>query len=138
MGGRCFEQGLGAVLLRGVVCKGGREPACWYHGSMKTTLELPDDLVRAVKIRAVEENKKLSRLAMRIPGQRIKRTRLIQAEKYVVAVEVEMVIPIDDPSEPCYESETVELLREVKEHAERGDLAWLREKGKVYAAVEAA
>lgn len=26
---------------------------------MKTTLELPDDLVRAVKIRAVQENKKL-------------------------------------------------------------------------------
>jgi plasmid stability protein len=26
---------------------------------MKTTLELPDDLMRAVKIRAVEENKKL-------------------------------------------------------------------------------
>jgi hypothetical protein len=26
---------------------------------MKTTLELPDDLVRAVKIRGVEENKKL-------------------------------------------------------------------------------
>ena len=26
---------------------------------MKTTLDLPDDLVRAVKIRAVEENKKL-------------------------------------------------------------------------------
>ena len=30
---------------------------------------------------------------MRIPGQRVKRTRLIQTEKYVVAVEVEMVIP---------------------------------------------
>lgn len=26
---------------------------------MKTTLDLPDDLVRAVKIRAVEENRKL-------------------------------------------------------------------------------
>lgn len=26
---------------------------------MKTTLDLPDDLMRAVKIRAVEENKKL-------------------------------------------------------------------------------
>jgi hypothetical protein len=38
---------------------------------------------------------------MRIPGERIKRTRLIQTEKYVVAVEVEMVIPVDDPSEPC-------------------------------------
>jgi hypothetical protein len=74
---------------------------------------------------------------MHIPGQRTKRTRLIQAEKYVVAVEVEMVIPVDDPSE-CYESETVQLLREIKEHAEKGDLAWLREKGKVYAAVEAA
>lgn len=75
---------------------------------------------------------------MRIPGQRIKRTRLIQAENYVVAVEVEMVIPVDDSSEPCYESETVELLREVKDHADRGDVAWLRERGKVYAAVDAA
>ena len=69
---------------------------------------------------------------MRIPGQRVKRTRLIQTEKYVVAVEVEMVIPVDDPSEPCYESETVQLLREIKEHAERGDVAWLTKRGKVF------
>lgn len=47
---------------------------------------------------------------MHIPGQRMKRTRLIQTEKYVVAVEVEMVAPVDDPSEPCCESETVQLL----------------------------
>jgi len=73
---------------------------------------------------------------MRISGKRIKRTRLVQTEKYVIAVEVEMVIPPDDPSEPCYESETVQLLREVKEHAERDDLAWLTQKGKVYAVVE--
>lgn len=75
---------------------------------------------------------------MRIPGERIKRTRLIQREKYVVAVEVEMVIPVDDPSEPCYESETIQLLRDFKEHAERGDLPWLAQRGKVYAAVGAA
>lgn len=75
---------------------------------------------------------------MRIPGERIKRTRFIQTDKYVVAVEVEMVIPVDDPSEPCYESETIQLLREIKEHAERGDIAWLLQKGKVYAAVDAA
>ena len=75
---------------------------------------------------------------MRISGERIKRTRLIQTEKYVVAVEVEMVIPIDDPSEPCYESEVVQFLREIKEHAERGDVEWLTKRGKVYAAVEAA
>ena len=75
---------------------------------------------------------------MRIPGERIKRTRLIQSEKYVVAVDVEMVIPVDDPSEPCYEAETVKLLKEVKEHADLGDVAWLTNHGKVYAAVEAA
>jgi hypothetical protein len=74
---------------------------------------------------------------MHIPGHRIKRTRLIQTDKYVVAVDVEMVIPPDDPSEPCYESETINLLREVKERAEQGDLVWLAGKGKIYAAVEA-
>ena len=75
---------------------------------------------------------------MRIPRQRIKRTRLIQTDKFVVAVEVEMVVPADDPSEPCYESETIQFLREIKEHAEREDVAWLTKKGKVYAAVDAA
>jgi hypothetical protein len=75
---------------------------------------------------------------MRSPGERIKRTRFVQTDKYVVAVEVEMVIPLDDPSEPCYESETVQLLREVKERAERDDVAWLSRIGKVYAAVGAA
>jgi hypothetical protein len=75
---------------------------------------------------------------MLIEGQRIKRTRLIQTDKYVVAVEIELVVPNDDPSEPCLESETVELLREVKEHAERQDLQWLKEHGKVYSTIEAA
>ncbi len=75
---------------------------------------------------------------MRIPGQRVKRTRLIQTERYVVAVDVEMVIPVDDPSEPCYESETVQFLKEIKEHAELGNLNWLTKKGKVYIAVGAA
>lgn len=75
---------------------------------------------------------------MTIPGERIKRTRLIQTEKYIVAVEVEMVIPPDDASEPCYEPETVQFLKEVKDRAERGDVAWLTQRGKLYAAVEAA
>ncbi len=75
---------------------------------------------------------------MRISGKRLKRTRLIQTERFVVAVEVEMVIPPDDPSEPCYEAETVEFLKEVKQHAEAGDLAWLKQRGRVYAALDAA
>jgi hypothetical protein len=49
-----------------------------------------------------------------------------------VAVEVEMVIPPDDPTEPCYEAETVQLLREVAERAERGDMVWLQQHGQVY------
>ena len=73
-----------------------------------------------------------------IPGERIHRVHWVHTDRFVVAVEVEMVIPPDDPSEPCYESETVELLRQIKEHAEKQDLAWLKEKGKVYMALEAA
>lgn len=73
---------------------------------------------------------------MRIDGKRIKRTRLIQQGRYVVAIDVEMVIPRDDPSEPCYESETVELLREVEAHAQNGDVEWLRKVGKVFELVE--
>jgi hypothetical protein len=36
-----------------------RKPAFWNSGCMKTTLDLPDDLMRAVKIRAIHEHKKL-------------------------------------------------------------------------------
>jgi hypothetical protein len=75
---------------------------------------------------------------MRIEGKRIRRTRLVRTEQFVVAVEVEAVIPDADPSEPCYESETVELLREVESRARNGDLNWLSQHGKVYAAINAA
>ena len=74
-------------------------------------------------------------MTMRIPGQRVKRNRLVQSDRYVVAVEVELVIPEDDPSEPCFESETVNFLREVQQHADKGDVDWLQQHGKVYAAI---
>ncbi len=74
---------------------------------------------------------------MRISGQRIKRLRLVQTDRYVVAVDVELVIPDDDPSEPCYEAETVQLLKEIEEHAQRGDVDWLAQHGKVYEAMAA-
>ena len=71
---------------------------------------------------------------MQVQGLRIKRTRLIQTSRFVVAVDVELVVPPDDPSEPCYEAETVELLRQVREKAETGDIDWLSRHGKVYEA----
>jgi len=73
---------------------------------------------------------------MRIEGKRLKRTRLIEKGRYVVSVEVEMVVPTEDDSEPCYEPEAVKLLREVAEHAERGDVEWLRRHGKVFELVD--
>ena len=75
---------------------------------------------------------------MRIEGKRINRTRLVRTDRYIVAVEVELVIPPDAPSEPCYESETVRFLKEVEDHARRGDIEWLQQHGKVYEAVDAA
>jgi len=75
---------------------------------------------------------------MRIPGKRVKRTRLVRTDRFIVAVDVEAVIPEEDPSETCYESEVVDFLREVEERAKRGDTAWLRQHGKVYEAVDAA
>lgn len=75
---------------------------------------------------------------MRAAGKRLKQTRFVQTERYVVAVEVELVIPDADPSEPCFEPETLKFLRDVTEHAERGDVDWLRRHGRVYEAVDAA
>lgn len=75
---------------------------------------------------------------MLIPGQRIKRTRLIQSKKHIVGVEVEMAIPDQVASEPCHEPDTVRLLREVKERADRGDVEWLSAHGRVYRALDAA
>ena len=74
---------------------------------------------------------------MRIAGTRMTRTRLIQGGRFVVAVDVELVVPLDDPSEPCYEAETIELLKEVVQRAENGDKPWLLQRGRVYEIVSA-
>lgn len=73
---------------------------------------------------------------MHIEGKRLKRTRLIQKGRYIVSVEVEMVVPTEDDSEPCYEPATVDLLREVAKRAEQGDIEWLRRHGKVFELVD--
>jgi plasmid stability protein len=39
-----------------------RKPVIWENSPMKTTLELPDHLMREVKIRAAEEGRKLKEL----------------------------------------------------------------------------
>jgi hypothetical protein len=74
---------------------------------------------------------------MKIEGERVRRTKLIQTDRFVVAVEVEMVVPVDDPDEPCYEPETLSMLKEIRDRAVDGDVAWLKERGKVYEALQA-
>ncbi len=74
---------------------------------------------------------------MKFEGQRIKQVRWIHAPACVVRLEVEAVIPVDDPSEPCFEPQIVEFLRQVREKAEAGDVDWLRGVGQVYVRVPA-
>ena len=74
---------------------------------------------------------------MQIEGKRVTRIRLVRTDRYVVAIDVLMVIPEEDPSEPCLDPAGVELVREVQQRAEAGDVEWLKSHGKVYAAVEA-
>ena len=65
-----------------------------------------------------------------------KKQRIIQwvtGGPYAVAVEVEAVFPIDDPSEPCLSPATVRYLEELAERAESGDVDTLRKAGQVYA-----
>jgi hypothetical protein len=65
-------------------------------------------------------------------GKRVKRMRWVHTDRYVVRVEVEAVFPVDDPSEACYEAETVAVPKEVQRRAEAGDVEWLRRVGVVY------
>lgn len=67
--------------------------------------------------------------------RREKRKRWVQRGEYAVEVEVEVVYPTDDSTEPCLEPETIRLLDEVARRAEAGDLDYLRGVGRVFQAV---
>lgn len=69
--------------------------------------------------------------------RREKRKRWIQRGQYAVEVEVEVVYPDDDPSEPCLEPTAVRWLDEIARRAEAGDVAYLRTVGRVFQAVTA-
>ena len=69
--------------------------------------------------------------------RRERRKRWVQRGRYAVEVEVEVVYPPEDPSEPCLEPKTVRLLDEIARRAEKGDLAYLRKVGRVFQAVTA-
>ncbi len=61
--------------------------------------------------------------------------RWVQREQFAVEVEVEVVFPEDDPSDPCLEPATVRWLDEIASRAAVGDLDYLRKVGRVFQAV---
>jgi hypothetical protein len=72
-----------------------------------------------------------------MPRKREKRKRWVQRGQYAVEVEVEVVYPEDDPSEPCLEPATVRWLDEIARRAEQGDVEYLQRVGRVFQAVTA-
>jgi hypothetical protein len=69
---------------------------------------------------------------MAIRGKRTKIERWIHAARCVVRVEVDAIIPDGDPSEPCLEPETIQLLDEIQSKADRGLVNELAKIGDVY------
>jgi hypothetical protein len=67
--------------------------------------------------------------------RREKRTRWVKRGQFAVEVEIDVVYPTEDPSEPCLEPSTVRMLDEIARRAEAGDIKYLQTKGRVYQAL---
>lgn len=67
--------------------------------------------------------------------KREKRKRWVQRGRYAVEVEIEVVYPSDDPSEPCLEPNTLRWLDEIARKAEQGDVEYLHKVGRVFETV---
>ena len=64
--------------------------------------------------------------------RRERRKRWVQRGNYAVEVDVEVVYPADDPSEPCLEPATLRWLDEIAQKAEQGDVEYLQRSGRVF------
>src|SRR5437879_1600514 len=58
--------------------------------------------------------------------RREKRKRWVQRGQYAVEVEIDVIFPADDTSEPCLEPQTVRWLDEIAQKAQQGDVEYLR------------
>ena len=67
--------------------------------------------------------------------RREKRKRWVQRGEYAVEVEIEVIYPEDDPSEPCLEPATLRWLDEVAAKAEEGDIEYLQKIGRLFQAI---
>lgn len=72
---------------------------------------------------------------LRMRERREKRKRWVQRGDFAVEVEVEVIFPAEDPSEPCLEPATVRRLDEIARRAAKGDVKYLRKVGRVFQAI---
>ena len=83
---------------------------------------------------AVDEDRSTS-WSKPMKERREKRKRWVRRGEYAVEVEVEVVYPAGDPSEPYLEPATVRRLDEIARRASKGDVAYLKSVGRVFRAV---
>ena len=67
-----------------------------------------------------------------IKGRRVKVPKWIHSESCAVRVQVEAVVPDEDPSEPCFEPPAVKWMDELQRLADAGDVEALAKVGDVY------
>lgn len=66
-----------------------------------------------------------------------KKMTTVRRGKYLVEVLIDVSYSPDDPDEPIIDAATARHLDEVARRALAGDVAWLKQHGKVYELVEA-
>ena len=65
-------------------------------------------------------------------GERIRLSKWIRGDTFVVGVTVEGVLPIDDPSQPCLEPDTTRFLDHLQDLADARNFAELEKHGTIY------
>jgi len=69
------------------------------------------------------------------PSPSAARKRWVQRGQFAVEVEVEVIVPADDPNEACLEPTAVRWLDEIAQKAQLSDVEYLRKVGRVFPAV---
>jgi plasmid stability protein len=87
---------------------------------VKTTLDLPDDLVREVKIRAVRENRKLKDAVADLLRLGLSHRKLVQSSRRRVALPLVACVHPARPGEEMTPERVARVLLQEESEASRG------------------
>jgi plasmid stability protein len=91
-------------------------------GGMKTTLDLPDDLMREVKIRAVRENRKLKEAVADLLRRGLSQRRSESKVRHRVALPIVECVHKARPGEEVTPERVAGILLEEESRAQRGSV----------------